>query len=989
MFATSLPVKSQQKPKTTYGRAARKGAKFKMRATGYAEYIGRVGALAVALGIGAALLNNAGVALGDDGEGSPGRNDTSGSGTGEPSKSEPDATDSTLGDKSDESPSPSPSVSDGAQSPGIDDEDDDDELAPIDPDAESSVSVEEIDEGGEGADVPDVTTDSLDDVAPELPVGDVEEPTAPETEPTNPVVAAPDAPEADTPAADEPRDGSSVHLGLVTAIDDSEDEADTVTSIGAESELDTALAEQASLDPDSNPAPLVPSTDADPLLSSAPPETAPSTGPDVAQIPQSTTSEGGALILNLLGGLNPFQPEDSPVGSPFGLALLAAGSRPRQVDDRAVDGQQLAATQSSSAAPDVFGTQTGSNPTGVVISADGTRIYVANTGSNTVSVIDNDTTSGDYKQVIKTISVGSAPSAMALNSDGSRLYVANSGSVTVSVIGIDTATDTYERIDANPSIFSKDIAVGWAPSALALSPDGTRLYVANRLTSTVSVVSIDTATDTYQRIDANPSIFSRDIAVGWSPTALALTADGTRLYVANSASNTVSAINIDTASNTYQRIDANPSIFSRDIAVGLAPSALALNPDGTRLYVANSGSNTVSLIDVTDDGFETVDTDPTASGTQSLFVGSTPTSVVVSADGSKVYVALSSDMVAVIDAATNVVSLAAVDAQPETGSHALALGPDGGVFLTDRADGTVRHLGQFDGTVTIGRSTLALASGTGYTVEATWYFPNSDEPPAGLIYLQHGGSRQDIHVAALAQQLAERTNSIVVTPTISSNGWDRFYMQNEITEQAVAGLFQGDRVALTASAAAAAGHSVDLPQQFVFAGHSLGGSLVSAAAGHLAKADKTADLKAVILFDRNGDDFNATASLNNLTGTHAVPVRLISSPPCACNTWGIGTMLSLSTQPENFMAIVLNGGTHLDAEGASTDLLGLAGCWQATPPPSNVMAVQTLAVDWITDAFTGSQTGVYDPVGSIVSLDGGRTAEVFVARGVNQPSLAV
>ena len=73
-----------------------------------------------------------------------------------------------------------------------------------------------------------------------------------------------------------------------------------------------------------------------------------------------------------------------------------------------------------------------------------------------------------------------------------------------------------------------DIGVGSSPSALAIS--GTRLYVANRGSGTVSV--IDTATN--KRIDANPSnIFSMDIGVGSSPSALAIS--GTRLYVANTA----------------------------------------------------------------------------------------------------------------------------------------------------------------------------------------------------------------------------------------------------------------------------------------------------------------------------------------------------------------------------------------------------------------------------------------------------------------------
>ncbi|PRC61731.1 hypothetical protein C6A85_06950, partial [Mycobacterium sp. ITM-2017-0098] len=78
----------------------------------------------------------------------------------------------------------------------------------------------------------------------------------------------------------------------------------------------------------------------------------------------------------------------------------------------------------------------------------------------------------------------SAPSALALSPDGRLLYVTNRGSNSVSVI--DAAT--FTRIDANTSMFTKDIRVGSAPSALALSPDGRLLYVTNRGSNSVSVI---------------------------------------------------------------------------------------------------------------------------------------------------------------------------------------------------------------------------------------------------------------------------------------------------------------------------------------------------------------------------------------------------------------------------------------------------------------------------------------------------------------------
>ena len=486
---------------------------------------------------------------------------------------------------------------------------------------------------------------------------------------------------------------------------------------------------------------------------------------------------------------------------------------------------------------------------------------------------------------------------------------------------------------------------------------------------------IDTITN--KRIDANPSIFAVDIAVGSLPSALAVSADGKRLYVANTGSNSVSVI--DTITN--KRIDADPSIFCVDIGVGSSPSALAVS--GTRLYVANTGNGTVSVIDTTT--YKLVDTNPNIAGTQSFFVGSSPSSVAVSQDGRLAYVALSSDMVAVIDTSSNVVSLAQIDAAAESGAHALALSPDGArVYVTDGADRVLRSLSLVDATsVTIGRSTLVLPNSNGYAVEATWYFPHHNDAPVGLIYLQHGAWRTGTHVSALAQQLADRTNSIVVTPTIPTNAFDRYDISGDPIEQAVAALLGGDRSALTASAAAAAGHPVTLPQQVVLAGHSRGGNLVAAAAGYLADAGGAGNLKGVILFDavHNADGPTGMAKLK---GANAVPVMSISASPCFCSGNGAHTIRTIKSAPDMFVGIMLNGGGHIDVEGASTDLAGVLGCGPA-PTPQNAGALQTVTAAWITDVFTPAapRTGIYAPAGTVVSVNGA-IARVLAVKGRNQ-----
>ena len=100
--------------------------------------------------------------------------------------------------------------------------------------------------------------------------------------------------------------------------------------------------------------------------------------------------------------------------------------------------------------------------------------YVANADpiSNNVSVIDTATNT-----VVATIPVGTIPFGVAVTPDGTKVYVTNDGSNNVSVIK--TATNTVV----------KTVPVGTAPYGVAVTPDGTKVYVANEGSGSVSVIA--------------------------------------------------------------------------------------------------------------------------------------------------------------------------------------------------------------------------------------------------------------------------------------------------------------------------------------------------------------------------------------------------------------------------------------------------------------------------------------------------------------------
>ena len=103
----------------------------------------------------------------------------------------------------------------------------------------------------------------------------------------------------------------------------------------------------------------------------------------------------------------------------------------------------------------------------------------SNTATATITVTPGNVT--PQFTVTANVPVGEGPWDVAVSPDGSRVYVANSFGESVSVI--DAATNTV----------TATIALGDRPYDVAVSPDGTRLY-ATDLRGGVSV--IDTATNT-------------------------------------------------------------------------------------------------------------------------------------------------------------------------------------------------------------------------------------------------------------------------------------------------------------------------------------------------------------------------------------------------------------------------------------------------------------------------------------------------------------
>lgn len=267
------------------------------------------------------------------------------------------------------------------------------------------------------------------------------------------------------------------------------------------------------------------------------------------------------------------------------------------------------------------------------ITPDGTRAYVVSSNVNGfVSVIDVATNT-----VIGTpIPVGKGARGIAITPDGSRAYVTNRDSNLVDIGGGNFA-DSVSVIDtATNTVTVPSVIVGNQPEAIAISPDGSKVYVANSQGTDSRISVISTATNTVTTTIPLSGDRRFPIAIGFTP-------DGRKAYIANrtgSAGNFGTVSVVDVATDSYL---GNPI----PIGANTGPSSVGISPDGTRAYVGTEMSRDLYVIDTATDQIVAGPIDQAAGGNHTA---------IVSPDGSRAYyLSAGADTtdVSVLDTATN------------------------------------------------------------------------------------------------------------------------------------------------------------------------------------------------------------------------------------------------------------------------------------------------------------------------------------------------
>jgi YVTN family beta-propeller protein len=240
---------------------------------------------------------------------------------------------------------------------------------------------------------------------------------------------------------------------------------------------------------------------------------------------------------------------------------------------------------------------TAPGPIGIVVSPDGTKAYFVNDNfGTTANLWQVDLATGTVARMLPINAPNAAPFNLAISPDGTTLYVVgNNGPV---------GNGLLQFVDIATASVIATAPLGVNASGIAVTPDGSQLYVANFGDGTVTAIA------------TGPMGLETILAVGNGPFGIAATPDGKQIWVANDPDGTISVI--DTATNQV----------TTTFPAGAGPSAVGFTPDGATAYVPNSGigagGDSVSVIDTSSQqvtGTVTVGAAPLAIGN---FIGAPP-----------------------------------------------------------------------------------------------------------------------------------------------------------------------------------------------------------------------------------------------------------------------------------------------------------------------------------------------------------------------------
>ena len=287
----------------------------------------------------------------------------------------------------------------------------------------------------------------------------------------------------------------------------------------------------------------------------------------------------------------------------------------------------------------------------VAVSPDGSIVAAINPDSDSVTLVDAVTLA-----VKAEVPVGDDPRTLCFTPDSKKIVVSNWGSASISVISLDRAAEVaqysvgllpYGIVTDGASAFIAEFATGNVsvvnlktgrranripvdsfPAGLAMTADGTQLLVTHLFNGNVTGIDIRTSAVTGVASMGTDINLNQFVAIG--PLGEKAYLPQTRLNTGNTAllfdSTVFPVVNVLDLAEFKLLVRERITLDTADEPVNM-PFSVAITPDGSVVFVANAGSDDVSVIDQATDR-----------GIAHITVGANPRGIAITPDGSRVFV---------------------------------------------------------------------------------------------------------------------------------------------------------------------------------------------------------------------------------------------------------------------------------------------------------------------------------------------------------------
>jgi DNA-binding beta-propeller fold protein YncE len=327
----------------------------------------------------------------------------------------------------------------------------------------------------------------------------------------------------------------------------------------------------------------------------------------------------------------------------------------------------------------------------IAISPDGRNVYVASSASDAIAIFFRNPKTGALKQhsglagcIAARGEAGcapaiglDAPNSVAVSPDGRNVYVTSRDSGTVTMFARTQKSGALVQIAggcvSGPPLPGCTVGRALqAPDVLAVSPDGNNVYVGSFFGNEVAVFSRDPSSGALSQPAGATGCVAETTAEGCglgialkSPEGMAISADGTSVYLATALSNALVAFSRDPSTGALaQATNGSGCIVEAPLSgcadgVQLAgANAVAISPNDESIYVTSLFSNSVTSFSRSTGSPPATQKEGTAgcliflraAGCSFGRALKSPEGLAVSPDGRSVYAAaFSSDAIAVLD----------------------------------------------------------------------------------------------------------------------------------------------------------------------------------------------------------------------------------------------------------------------------------------------------------------------------------------------------